>query len=134
MPVEPTPENLLTVASYGITGRIGQLIDVLRVLDELHGPRNMGADDLTEMDTRCKTCRTSSGKPCPWPCTTWMRFGEILELSVTAREYALFQAVGKARNGGSVANLQALFAAVAAEPNSPPEITAGPTSYAEAEA
>ena len=81
MPVEPTTENLLTVASYGITGRITQLIEVLRLLDELHGPRKLDAGDLAGSDVRCKTCRNSSGKPCPWPCVTWLRFAEVLDLA-----------------------------------------------------
>lgn len=116
MPAEPTTENLLTVASYGITGRITQLIEVLRLLDELHGPRKLDADDLAGSDVRCKTCRNSSGKPCPWPCVTWLRFAEVLDLGGCGpATVAFFRALGRVRNGGPVPDVAALAAAMTAE-------------------
>lgn len=114
--VEPTPANLLAVASYGITGRIEQLIAVHRLVDELHGPRKLDAGDLAGSDVRCKTCRNSSGKPCPWPCVTWLRFAEVLGLGGRGpATVAFFRALGRVRNGGPVPDVAALAAAMAAE-------------------
>lgn len=116
MPAEPTPANLLTVASYGITGRIGQLIEVIQLVDELHGPRKLDPDDLAGSDLRCKTCRTSSGKPAPWPCVTFVRFAEVLDLSPRGpASVAFFRALGRVRNGGPVPDVAALAAAMTAE-------------------
>ena len=112
--IEPTPANLLAVASYGIGGRLNQLKEILRLLDEMHGPRNM-TPDLVDSDMRCKTCYTSSGKPCPWPCETWIRFGEILDMRQGPAAIALFHALGRERNGARIRNAKELVAAMLAE-------------------
>lgn len=109
---EPTTANLLTVASYGITGRIEQLIAVHRLLDEMHGPRLNIPDDLAASDFRCKTCRNTSGKPCPWPCDTWVRFADILGMPIGPATIAMFRALGGYRNGRAVPNLHALIDAM----------------------
>jgi len=98
MPAEPTPENLLTVTAYGATNRLQQIIDAIRLLDELHGAREL--KDMDRLDSRCKTCRDSSGKPCPWPCETYLRFAELFQIPVAEDSIRLFHAIGRWRNGG----------------------------------
>lgn len=43
----------------------GRADAALTAVLRLHGRRN---DD----DGRCRTCRTTKGKPAPWPCATWL--------------------------------------------------------------
>lgn len=100
MSAEPTAENLLTVTAYGATNRVQQVLDAIKLLDELHGPRELA--DIDRIDTRCKTCRDSSGRPCPWPCVTWLRFAELLQIrnGVDDDSVRMFHAIGRWRNGG----------------------------------
>lgn len=106
---EPTTENLLTVTAYGATNRIQQIIDAIRLLEDLHGPRSL---DINKMDTRCKTCRNSRGRPEPWPCLTYRRFGELLGVSMEPESVTLFRAIGRWRNGGPTPDWDRLTAAL----------------------
>lgn len=99
---EPTPENLLAVTAYGATNRLQQIIDAIRLLEELHGARELR--DAARIDSRCKTCRDSRGKPCPWPCETYLRFAELFQIPVPEDSIRLFHAIGKWRNGGREPN------------------------------
>lgn len=43
----------------------GRADAALTAVLRLHGRRS-------EDDGRCRTCRTTKGKPAPWPCATWL--------------------------------------------------------------
>ena len=67
----------------------------------LHAPR--GKDD-----PRCKTCRTSSGKPAPFPCTTYLEIcGHGLAPAFDPELIALWHAEAKYRNSRREADLAA---------------------------
>lgn len=97
---EPTTENLLTVTAYGATNRVQQIIDAMKLLEEMHGPRYMDRADIGRIDPRCKICRTARGKPCPWPCETYLRFAELFQIPVPESTVQMLHAIGKWRNGG----------------------------------
>lgn len=92
---EPTTENLLAASAYGATNRMRQIIDAIRLLDELHGARDL------PNDSRCKTCRNSRGKPEPWPCLTYQRFAALFQIdgSLDADTVTMFRTLGEYRNG-----------------------------------
>lgn len=70
----------LALAAYGTTNRLKQLIDANNLLKQMHGPR--GGWDTKFGDMRCTTCRDSRGRPCPWPCDTFVEFAKVLNAPV----------------------------------------------------
>lgn len=88
-----TAEQALAATSYHMANRSQQIIDAIRLLEELHGAR-----DLLNHDTRCKTCRTSRGKPEPWPCRTYEQFGALLGVPVREGSREMFRTMGRFLN------------------------------------
>lgn len=83
----------LALTAYAGWNRSRQIIDAIHLLNELHGWR----DKVTDM--RCKTCRDSRGRPCPFPCETYIRFAELLEIPVEPDAARMFRDLGRMRNG-----------------------------------
>lgn len=94
--MEWSTEGALAVTAWAGANRALQVIEVIRLLDEMHGARCLTWPDI---DARCKTCRDSRGRPAPWPCDTFQRFGELLGVAVAEDSVAMFRTFGQARNG-----------------------------------
>lgn len=85
--------KLLAVAAYGGMDHGRRLIAGNQALWALHSPRE------PETDFRCATCRTSRGKPAPWPCETLVTVLEAMGMPITLDVEAL-RDWGRVRNGG----------------------------------
>lgn len=85
--------KLLAVTAYRGMDHGRRLIDGLNKLHDLHRPLD------PERDFRCRTCRTSSGKPAPWPCVTLVELAEAFGAPVTIDVEAV-RDWGRVRNGG----------------------------------
>lgn len=88
-----TADRALAATAVHAGSYVQQARDGLRLLEELHGAR-----DLPD-DSRCKTCRTSRGKPEPWPCTTYDRFATLYGLPMSSGTREMFRTIGRFRNG-----------------------------------
>lgn len=100
MSAVPTPENLLAVTAYGATNRTRQILDAIKLLDEMHGARKMltNTADLDRADMRCITCYLPTGEPAPWPCDTFVRFSALFDLPMPADTIKLFRSLGVRTN------------------------------------
>ncbi|MER5608285.1 hypothetical protein AB0F93_03510 [Micromonospora tulbaghiae] len=87
-----TAGQALTAASYQMGNRTQQVLDMMLLLRELHGARELPDDP------RCKTCRTSRGKPAPWPCVTYDRFSQLLQIPVGSGEREALRTLGRFLN------------------------------------
>jgi hypothetical protein len=66
-------------------------------------------------DPRCKTCRTSSGKPAPWPCEDYLLVLRAGGREVSNERIAFKRALGawlNARTDGNLARLEKAAAAL----------------------
>ena len=119
------PNVALAVTAYAGANRARQIIDAIKLLDEIHGARCLTWPGI---DARCKTCRDSQGRPAPWPCLTYERFAELLGVPVPAESAAMFRTFGEAANGSrrALARIKSgkAFAELPARPDLP-ELTTG---------
>ncbi|GAA3455899.1 hypothetical protein GCM10018962_77330 [Dactylosporangium matsuzakiense] len=93
-PPGPSTAAVLGAVAYRSMNHAQTIIDALRLLADLHGPR-----DPDRYDYRCKTCRDSRGRPAPWPCVTYVRMGEVLGLDDAAGDAEMLRDAGRIING-----------------------------------
>jgi hypothetical protein len=89
---------LIGLGAYAASDHASRVLNTLKLIDEMHGPRKLDVDDW---DARCKTCRTSQGKPEPWPCDTFWRIHDVLipQGPLNADAVRWWRISGAARNG-----------------------------------
>jgi hypothetical protein len=66
MPDQFRTTNALTAAAYAWSNHVAVLIQAMRTLREIHGPRDDG-------DLRCKKCRDSRGRGRAARLSRWQR-------------------------------------------------------------
>lgn len=113
-------EQVLAVTAHSAGNYVQIARDGLRLLEELHGARHLPDD------ARCKTCRTSRGKPEPWPCTTYERFAHLLGVPVASGTREMFRTMGRFLNGqATIEDVNRAIGAVDVDDPQPPVSAAG---------
>lgn len=82
----PSTANLLAVAAYAGGNRLRQLVDVMEMIGDRHGPHPAAYRRGWRMV--CQSCRAPRGGAHAWPCPTWIDFARILGLQYSADTFA----------------------------------------------